>query len=179
MEPTEQEIADLYDRYAHIIYHRALRVTGDRELAADAVQETFARVIRSWASFRGEASPITWMYRISTNWCLNQLRNRKGRSNKLVHHKSDIVGDGVHHIAFNEDAERVRALLDDADDQTRQIVTHIFFDEMTRAETAEMVGLSVPTVRKRLRAFIDRSRRVLGVTALAALTTFILLTTSS
>ncbi len=42
-------------------------------------------------------------------------------------------------------------------------MVHIFFDDMTREQTAELVGLSVPTVRKRLRQFISRSRRTLGV----------------
>lgn len=175
MQPTEQQIADLYERYAHVVYLRAFRITGNEELANDAVQETFARVIRSWSSFRGEASALTWMYRISTNWCLNQLRNKRGRSNKLTHHRQDIVGDGVAELVFNEDAARIRRLLSEADEQTRQIVVHIFFDEMTREQTAEMVGLSVPTVRKRLSRFLSRSRRSLGVPA-AALAVILLLT---
>lgn len=168
MEPTEQEIAALYEQYAHIIYNRALRITGDPEMAADTVQETFARVIKNWTAFRGESSPLTWMYRISTNWCLNQLRNRRGRADKLHHHHQDIVGDGMHRLEVNEDAERIRALLDDADAQTRQIVLHIYFDDMSREQTAKMVGVSVPTVRKRLRNFIRRSRRLLGVSAASA-----------
>ena len=167
MAPTDQEIAVLYEQYAHIIYGRALRVTGDAELAADAVQETFARVIKNYSSFRGESSPLTWMYRISTNWCLNQLRNRRGRADKLTHHRSELVGDGSSHPHHVEDADRIRGLLDDTDDQTRKIVVHIYFDEMTREETAKVVGISVPTVRRRLRDFIRRSRRTLGVAALA------------
>ncbi|MFT5684868.1 MAG: RNA polymerase sigma-70 factor (ECF subfamily) [Myxococcota bacterium] len=167
MQPTEQDIAELYDRYAHVVYLRAFRITGNEELANDAVQETFARVIRSWETFRGESSPLTWMVRISTNWCLNQIRNKRGRSDKLNHHRHDIVGDGVDELVFNEDADRIRRLLSEADEETRRIVVHIFFDDMTREETAAMVGLSVPTVRKRLRRFISRSRQTLGVPAAA------------
>ncbi len=163
MAPTEQQIADLYERYAHVIYLRALRITGNEELARDAVQETFARVIRHWDRFRGEASPLTWMYRISTNWCLNQRRNRLGRQDKLTHHRQDIIGDGMHHMQITEDAARIHQLLEGADAQTRQIVVHIFFDEMTREQTAQMVGLSVPTVRKRLNRFLRTSRKTLGV----------------
>lgn len=169
MEPTDEEIAVLYEQYAHIIYGRALRITADPELAADAVQETFARVIKHWSRFRGESSSLTWMYRISTNWCLNQLRNRNSRRDKLTHSREDIVGDGQTHPKNWVDAERVRSLLEDADDQTRQIVVHIYFDEMTREETAQMVGLSVPTVRRRLRGFLRRSRRALGVTTAAVI----------
>ena len=49
----------------------------------------------------------------------------------------------------------------DTDPQTRQIVLHTYFDEMTRQQVAERVGLSVPTVRKRLNTFYDRARHLL------------------
>ena len=169
MPPTEPQIAALYERYAHIIHHRARRIMGNEEAAQDAVQETFARVIRHWDQFRGESSPLTWMYRISTNWCLNQLRDQRGRADKHVHRRQDILGEEASWLVVDEDAERVRALLDSADDQTRRIVVHIFFDEMTRQETAALVGLSVPTVRKRLRGFLKTSRKTLGVAALVVL----------
>ena len=83
MTITDQELAALYDRYAHIVYRRCLSILRNEEDAHDAVQETFARVIRHNDEFRGKASPLTWMYRISTNYCLNQLRNHVGRRAKL------------------------------------------------------------------------------------------------
>ena len=49
--------------------------------------------------------------------------------------------------------------LEQVDEQTRQCVVHTFFDDCTRQETADLVGLSVPTVRKRVNEFIDLARR--------------------
>ena len=90
--PTDAEVAELYERYAHVVFHRARQLMGNDEEAQDAVQETFARVICHLESFRHEASPLTWMYRISTNWCLNQLRNKRGRKQKREARPHDIVG---------------------------------------------------------------------------------------
>lgn len=168
MQPTDAEIAALYERYAHVIHHRARSILGTDEAAADAVQETFARVIRNWDRFRGESSPLTWMYRITTNWCLNQLRNRKGRADKRQHHRVDIVGDGVTWQRDDSEAQLIRRLLAEADDETRRIVLHVYFDDMTREQTARAVGLSVPTVRKRLRAFFARCRTALDGPGAAA-----------
>lgn len=168
MPPDQQEIGELYDRYAHVIFLRARSILGSDEAAHDAVQETFARVIRNHAKFRGEASPLTWMYRITTNYCLNQIRNHKGRENKHTANKDDIVGSGHTTQRHGIEAERIRTLLAEADDETRAVVVHIYFDEMTREETAQMVGLSVPTVRKRLNAFLKNARKKLGVPLSAA-----------
>jgi RNA polymerase sigma-70 factor (ECF subfamily) len=165
MPATEAEIRELYERYAHVLHHRARSILGTDEDAADAVQETFARVIRSWDHFQQQSSPLTWMYQISTNYCLNRLRDRKGHARKHEERRDRIVGDGFAPAFDDEglDAGSVRALLEDADDETRRIVVHLFFDDMTREEAAVHVGISVPTLRKRLDAFFKRARRTLGV----------------
>lgn len=168
MPPAEHDLQALYERYGHVILHRCRRILGNEEDAMDAVQETFARVIKHHDSFRADASPLTWMYRISTNYCLNQLRNRDARADKRDQHRTHIGGIAGH-LPGAEDwelHETVRQLLADTDDETRRIVVHLYFDDMTKVEVAELVGLSVPTVRKRLDDFISRSRRRSGHLAL-------------
>ncbi|RME26948.1 MAG: sigma-70 family RNA polymerase sigma factor [Deltaproteobacteria bacterium] len=163
MPPAPGELEALYQRYGHVIFHRCRRILGNEEDAVDAVQETFARVLVHYDEFRQEASPLTWMYRISTNLCLNQVRNRTGRADKRREHKA-LIGGVAGNVAGAEEWERlhtVRRLLAGADEQTQAIVVHIFFDDMTKEQTARMVGLSVPTVRKRLNAFLARARRLL------------------
>ncbi len=161
--PSEAEVREIYERYGPVIYRRCRSILGTDEAAQDALQETFARVIRNWDSFRGESSPLTWMYRISTNWCLNQIRNRKGRQEKLHVHRQDVIGEGVTAPgdAAWETADVVRSLLADTDDETRQIVLYLYFDDLTQQECATLVGLSVPTVRKRLNQFLKRARRLI------------------
>lgn len=140
------------------------------------MQETFARVIRHHDDFRQQSSPLTWMYQISTNWCLNQLRNRKGRNRKHEDHREEIGGSGQTEASVGGiDDAIIRQLLEDEDDETRAIVIHLFFDEMTREDAAKMVGISVPTLRKRLDAFLRRARRALGVAAVPAAVVLLLL----
>jgi len=170
MTLNDAELAELYDRYAHVVYRRCLSILGNEEDAHDATQETFAKVLRHGHRFREEASPLTWMYRISTNHCLNLIRNRKGRQGKLHVHRSDIVGDGVARPPEEQafDHEVVRRLLEDADEETQRCVIHTYFDDCTRQEVAALVGISVPTVRKRIATFLERARRALGVPGVAA-----------
>ncbi len=162
MSPTNAELQSLYAQYAPVIHRRCRSILGNEEDAHDAVQETFSRVIIHWETFRGEASPLTWMYRISTNYCLNRIRNRRSRADKRHVHRDDIVSTSFERgSSLWEEEATVRRLLDLANDQERAIVIHIFFDDMTREQAAEMVGVSVPTLRKRLNTFLKRARKVM------------------
>ena len=164
MPASQEVIEELYERYGPILLARCRSILGNEEAAMDAVQETFARVIVHHDDFRDQASPLTWMYRISTNYCLNQIRNTRGRAEKRVLHHDTLAGEGVSRPETDQrDTARViRRLIADADPETQALVVHLFFDDMSRAETATHVGISQPTLRKRLDQFMKRARRVLG-----------------
>ncbi len=170
MNPTDAELAALYARYAHVVYRRCLAILRNPEDAHDATQETFAKAIRHWERFREESSPLTWMYRISTNHCLNLLRDRGGRRDLLARRHDEVAPSEVGPAPGDAlDEALVRSLLDEADPETRACVLHTYFDDCTRQEVAELVGISVPTVRKRVGAFLDRARRALGANTVSKL----------
>ena len=164
MSFTDDEIRDLYLRYAPVLLRRSRSILRDEEEAHDVVQETFVRVLRHSAAFRQQASPLTWMYRISTNLCLNTLRDGSSRREKLTLH-TDALAPPAIETRSTLDQEHIRSLLSEVDEQTRQVVVHLYFDECTRRETADLVGISTPTVRKRLGTFLDLARSRLGVVA--------------
>lgn len=69
----------LVRRHSDRLWAVALRTLGDREDAADAVQDGLLSAYRNAARFRGEAAVTTWLHRIVVNACLDRIRRRQAR----------------------------------------------------------------------------------------------------
>ena len=72
----------LFRRHRDRLWAVALRTTGDREEAADALQEAMVAAFRRADSFRGDAQVTTWLHRIVVNACLDRLRRTKVRASR-------------------------------------------------------------------------------------------------
>src|SRR5262245_54544934 len=103
------------------------------------VQEVFLRAVTHGDSFRGEASPMTWLYRITTNLCLNRLRDRK------QHLPLELFAQVLPAEASTPEGtasarQAAEALLRDLDGRTRAVVVYRYLDGMTQDEIAEVTG---------------------------------------
>ena len=70
---------ELVRRYDHDVLRLAMNLMKRTEAARDVYQEAFLKVFRNLQRFRFECSFYTWLYRIVTNVCLDQLRRRQSR----------------------------------------------------------------------------------------------------
>lgn len=69
----------LVEVYQKKVYNIALRMIGNPHDAEELAQEVFIRVFKSLAGFKEQAQFSTWIYRITINTCLDELRKRKNR----------------------------------------------------------------------------------------------------
>lgn len=157
--PADREpLRLLYEMYGGAVYGRCVYVLRDRSLAEDAMQDVFARVLESYAAFRQEASPMTWLMRIATNHCLNVLRSQKAPWLQRFRREESAKQEGAGGPQVLEARDLVRRLLARFDPETQSAAIHYYVDEMTLEEVADAIGRSVPTVRKRLEHFATALR---------------------
>jgi RNA polymerase sigma-70 factor (ECF subfamily) len=70
---------ELVRRHQDRLWAVALRTLGDREEAADALQDALISAYRSAGRFRGDSAVTTWLHRIVVNACLDRVRRRQAR----------------------------------------------------------------------------------------------------
>lgn len=122
----------------------------------DAMQEVFVRLVRKQDQLRDEA-PSSLLYTMATNISLNMIRSQKRRPQETIDDKVllTIAGteDPEEAVLSRHFADRILAEAEVSPDavSTRTIATYHYVDGMTLEETAELTGLSVSGVRKRLR----------------------------
>jgi RNA polymerase sigma-70 factor (ECF subfamily) len=108
--------------------------------AEDAVQETMVKVHRAAASYTGEASFTTWIYRILINTCYDALRKRKRRSSETAVDELPVERSG----AAVDDLKRIalRKMLAKLTEQRRTVFTLFEIEGLSHAEIASIIGIS-------------------------------------
>jgi RNA polymerase sigma-70 factor (ECF subfamily) len=150
MDPVTPDIEDLYRSYGGLVRARIRRFFSDDQ-ADDVLQEVFVRVLEKLHTFRGESSPSTWLYQITTRHCLNRVRD-SSRRRVLVDDSTDVPWSRPISTADQEAKVLLGELWRDLDEETAAIAVYYYLDRMTRDDVAAMVGLSSRTVGYRLEA---------------------------
>lgn len=117
------------------------------------------RVMDKHHTFSGEVPILRWMYRITTNLCLNRIRQRNAHP---------VVSDpaSVQRLLAGsrsqDDRQSVLQILDKTDELTQAIVIYTYVDGMRMEDAAQMVGKSRKTVSRKLERFRAKAQRMLA-----------------
>jgi len=137
----------LVTRHQARLWAVAVRTLGDREEAADALQEALVSAYRRADSFRGEAAVTTWLHRIVVNACLDRVRRAKARPTSPLP-ETDVPAPRDDHA----DAELridLQAALAGLPEHQRTAIVLVDLHGLSVAETAEVLGVAAGTVKSR------------------------------
>src|SRR5205814_270784 len=71
-----RSLDELFQRHQRRVALWCLRITGNRDSAADLAQEVFLKAFRHIESYRGDSKFSTWLYSITRNHCFNEIKSR-------------------------------------------------------------------------------------------------------
>ena len=159
-------------KYQTPIYNLCLRMTGNPEDAADMTQEAFLKAWRSLSSFQFESSFSTWLYRLTTNTCLDYLRSQKRRPQCSLTVEDDDGEEQVLDVTDEaptpeeallsaEERSQLVHALSQLEASQRQIITLRVVNDLSYAEIAEILDVKEGTVKSRLARARDNLRKKL------------------
>src|SRR5437868_6131708 len=159
-------------RFQDRLYNSILRLVGDPEEARDLTQETFTRALVKIESFRGEAGPYTWLFRIAVNLAISQLRkvqkrrifslDSSGRNGQPSRGDEDQASSLLDRIAEErvssppeqserkEQGEQVLAALGKLDAEYRAVLVMRDVEGFDYQQMADVLGLPLGTLKSRL-----------------------------
>jgi RNA polymerase sigma-70 factor, ECF subfamily len=142
----------LVDRYHRRIFAICFHVLRSRADAEDATQETFVKLARGAAGFRGDAQLSTWLYRVARNVCTDHVRHDARRPATPVADPGDLADapSEPDTTAGTDERLAVTAALDTLDPLSRQALVLVAIEGLTYAEAAIVTDLPVGTVKSRV-----------------------------
>ncbi len=145
----------IVEEHSSFVYNVAFRMMGNPQDAEDVAQEAFISAYRAFERFRGESKVTTWLYRITVNAALMRLRKEKKARTLTQTGLDDLVipdwSDAPFRAARDSElGDRMRDGIEMLPDDLKAAVVLRDMEELSNAEAAEVVGISVPALKSRL-----------------------------
>lgn len=145
MDGVVLDLDAVFAAHQRTVYVFVLRMVGKAPLAEDLTQETFLRAYRRAVTYRGEASPVTWLLAIARRVVASYYRS---------HESTTVPLEAVNEVEDGSVDMTTRLAIEDTlvalPTSAREILVLCDVLELPRPEAAEILGVTTSTLRVRL-----------------------------
>ena len=157
-QDDERAFGKLVERYETKVYSLAMKMLRNPEDAEDVLQDTFLRAYRGIKSFQGNSTFSTWIYRITANSALMRLRKKQlptvsiddADERETPINIADWSPGPVEQLLTQETQKAMGEAIDALPPEFKQVFILRDVEELSNAEVAEILDLSVAAVKSRL-----------------------------
>ncbi|MBM0742363.1 sigma-70 family RNA polymerase sigma factor [Phormidium sp. CLA17] len=169
-QQDETALAQLYDRYARVLYSIAFKSLGSVEESEEVVLDVFSQVWRIAKRYDTQKGRVdTWLFMLARSRILDRLRAIQ-RSAKLPTTSTDAVEiqiagfsvDPIEDALISERQTQVLSALKTLPPEQRLVLELAYYKGMTQSEIAAQTGFSLGTVKTRVRLGLNKLRIALG-----------------
>jgi RNA polymerase sigma-70 factor (ECF subfamily) len=172
-EGLEGPFGELYERFRDRVYNVCYRIAGNPTDALDASQETFGTLYRKLGAFRFQSKFSSWVYRIAVNASIDLKRRDRARrvSSLDLHRDEDHSGFDVEDVLVempmasasrHELEAEIQRAIDRLSPKLRAVIVLRYIEGLSYDEVAEVLSLSLGTVKSRLARAHDALDRELS-----------------
>lgn len=157
---------EIVRRFHDRVYRLAFGMTKNQAEAEEVVQDTFLNVFRSLSTFRNDASPSTWIYRVAANSALTRLRTKRRKqllsldevpngasvngNIELLDAPSPWSRQPDEKLLTKELGSVIDAAVDELPEKYRLVLLLRDIEGLSNEDVASTLGLTIPTVKSRL-----------------------------
>ena len=153
----------LLNQYSSRVYRLALQITDNHEDAEDVLQEVSLKAYANLGEFRGDSRFYTWVVRITVNEALTKLRRRRTErqvsldepietdDNDFMPREIESWGDNPEDCYATSELQKLLAeAMEKLEPPCRLVFVLRDIEQISTEETAQLLGLPIPTVKSRL-----------------------------
>jgi RNA polymerase sigma-70 factor (ECF subfamily) len=159
-EGSSDAFGELVRSYEKFIFNVACRMFSNAEDASDIAQEALIKAYKNINKFDFNSSFSTWLYRITVNVCIDEMRRRKGKEtysidaedeeNGLFMQLEDTSEGAEEGVIRKETVSEVRRAIDKLSEEHKMVIILRDLQDLSYEEVAETLGINVGTVKSRL-----------------------------
>ena len=140
---NESHFNALYRRYAAKVYGKCYSILKDTELAHDAVQDIFVKVMMNISSFGEKSQFSTWLYSVTYNYCIDSVRKKKKEKTLFsedIERAPDVADEEIpDEYLLEMDVKHLKLVLDAIPEGDKMILLMKYQDDMSIKEIADIL----------------------------------------
>lgn len=161
LDGDQEAFAELVKAYEKQVYNLCLRMCGNPEDARDLSQEAFVKAWRGLQFYQFEAAFSTWLYRLTSNVCIDFLRRKKREPQTVPPLRNengedaepevaDSCPDPEEQLLHRERQSQIAWAMGQLEPEFRQVLTLRVIQELSYEQIAAIMELKVGTVKSRI-----------------------------
>lgn len=169
-QQDQAALAELYDRYARVLYSVAFKSLRSAEESEEVVLDVFVQVWRTAGRYDSAKGRVdSWLFMMTRSRVLDRLRSLQ-RTTKVTLASENAAEiqpttpgvDPIENVLLSERRDRVLAALSQLPEEQRQVIELAYYKGLTQSEIAAQTNLSLGTVKTRVRLGLSKLRIALG-----------------
>jgi RNA polymerase sigma factor (sigma-70 family) len=152
----------LYERYSEKVYHKCLSFVKDSAKAEDLTHDIFLKLIFKLGTFKEDAKFSTWLYSITYNHCMDQLRSNKKRGEVLQEEPIEVPDDiDLNNLFDGEDVQlkNLKTALDQLSVDEKGVLFMKYMDDMSIRDIAGIFNATESAIKMRLLRSREKLRK--------------------
>lgn len=165
LQKDKKALESLYDRYEKLLFSFAYKMTGEKELAEEVVQEVFIKLWTQKGTYdtaKGKFS--SWLLTIGRNTAIDLIRKQKTQSIPLEH--EEILPSGEPSIEdvveWKEKGSDLRKAIAELGEEQQEMVELFYYKGLSQAKIADNCNIPLGTVKGRIRLALKHMRKIMA-----------------